>query len=819
MRRSPGVLAALVFLLAATTVHGETPAAPVSPLDPGRLAATLGQEATAALVAPQTGVPTALFALPAGQDAASLGLLPAAPGFGRASGWGAISRFQAGHPAVAGELAFPVKLLNNQIHSSARVDVARAAGLDGTGVIVGVADTGLDVTHPDFRNADGSTRVLWMLDFSRAPVKLHSDLESRFGLRGSDGSVIAGAVYSRADIQQILGGNGVAPTDEVGHGSHVASIAAGADGTYGGIAPKADLVIVRVSGINSDAIDTDNLLRAVEFIFNRADDAKKPAVANLSLGTDFGPHNGGLLWEQAIASYVGNDKPGHVVVAAAGNSGSIAELPVHQAVHVDRHSTMRVPVTTSGAQSGTVQVWVQFKKGATLKVGLEGPDGTWISPQGLGEQAGRNRSGYNASVITTGSGTPVIPDAQRAAAVVWAGAWPSGTYNIVLEGDGDAELNLQAGGDVGPYTRTPAGFRDGVRSGTINSPAAHPSILGVGCTMNRAQWTSQAGTDVALRVPQLDGPGGVYLGSSARPQVGDICWFSSAGPNADGIAKPEISAPGGIVVAAMSNQARPGSPRSIFTDPSCPIKNGVRDSACFQVDDRHAVSLGTSMASPAVAGAAALLLQADATLTQAQVTTLLQAGAQRFRGAAPFDDQNGAGELDVAGAVTALTRSRDPKLALPAAGRCWFTLAQSYVTPDESAVNALLELRNEEGGLADLFDPQRLQVALKVSGQAVRYVTPQRRAPGLYSFPVTASAGEGARTITVTPLFDGVAVASARTYPIGLDGWRANYGALPEGGCAAAPRPAKENPFMGLLPLGALGLLALLRRRTATTRR
>jgi MYXO-CTERM domain-containing protein len=91
-------------------------------------------------------------------------------------------------------------------------------------------------------------------------------------------------------------------------------------------------------------------------------------------------------------------------------------------------------------------------------------------------------------------------------------------------------------------------------------------------------------------------------------------------------------------------------------------------------------------------------------------------------------------------------------------------------------------------------------------------VTPQRRAPGLYSFPVTANAGEGARTITVTPLFDGVAVASARTYPIGLDGWRANYGALPEGGCAAVPSPATGNPFQGLLPLGALAVLALLRR-------
>ena len=63
------------------------------------------------------------------------------------------------------------------------------------------------------------------------------------------------------------------------------------------------------------------------------------------------------------------------------------------------------------------------------------------------------------------------------------------------------------------------------------------------------------------------------------------------------------------------------------------------------------------MASPMVAGAIALLFARDPTLTQDKLVGLLQAGAHPMRGYAPFDDQNGPGELDVAGAFDALEQS------------------------------------------------------------------------------------------------------------------------------------------------------------------
>src|SRR5262249_42825509 len=151
-------------------------------------------------------------------------------------------------------------------------------------------------------------------------------------------------------------------------------------GKYPGIAPKADIVFVRVTRGVSDGIENDDLVTAVNFMFDRATAENRPMVVNMSLGSDFGPHHGTFLLEKAIAAQVGPDHPGHIVVAAAGNSGSIAETPIHQSVRVTPGATMRVPIATGGADAGGVMVWVTLRQGADLKIGLDGPDGEWIAP-------------------------------------------------------------------------------------------------------------------------------------------------------------------------------------------------------------------------------------------------------------------------------------------------------------------------------------------------------------------------------------------------------------------------------------------------------
>src|ERR1019366_6747626 len=167
--------------------------------------------------------------------------------------------------------------------------------------------------------------------------------------KDANGNLVSGAVLDSDDINKLLSNHGKGPVDEVGHGSHVTSIAAGNGGgtPYIGIAPNAGIIVARVTRAGSESIDNDDLVDGVGFLFNRGDSMAKPLVVNLSIGGDFGSHDGLMLWEQALAANVGPGKPGHAIVVAAGNSGSIVDTPIHESVRVSAGTTMRVPIVAA----------------------------------------------------------------------------------------------------------------------------------------------------------------------------------------------------------------------------------------------------------------------------------------------------------------------------------------------------------------------------------------------------------------------------------------------------------------------------------------
>ena len=759
----------------------------------------LGKHAKATL-APSSGLVGALVKIPNGKHAADYGLDDVAPGIGRLrASPERVQSFGLAHPELHMEIAPPLHALNNKVGQWTNARTVHATkGIDGKGVMVGVADTGLDVTHAEMRDVNGRSRVQWMLDLSLKPLGVYPDLEKKFGLSDDSGNIIAGAVFDRDMIDGLLDDlksgacvesatRKCAPSDESGHGTHVTGIAAasgaGSNGLYAGTAPGSDIVFVRVTRGASDGIEDDDLVRAVQFMFDRQTAENRPLVANLSLGSDFGPHDGTFLWEQTVASYVGPDHPGRAIVAAAGNSGSILETPIHQSAHVSNGGKVRVPIHTGGAASGSVEVWVTLRTGSDVKIGLEAPDGEWISPVAKGEQNGKNTDDYNAGIIYGSFADSQIPATSNSAVVVWTGKWPTGTYNIVLEGSGTAEMYLQGLGDAAAGSLTEALFVNGVREGTINLPATHPSIIGVGCTVNRVNSVSGVtGATVPLHVPVLDEAGGLANNGtfSVRDlQEGEVCWFSSAGPTVLGVPKPEISAPGAIVYSAMSRSAKPSSGNSIFNDPHCPVgPSGKPDSRCLQIDDTHALAVGTSMSTPAVAGIVALLLQKDPTLTQDKILALLQAGAHRFRGASPFNDQSSPGEVDALGSLDALEQMQSQTLQLPAADQSWVALSADYVAADASTpFTAVVELRTADGQhRADFFDQNRLQPVLMVDGTPI---DPQpkllRRGPGVFFFVWTPPPGLGGSRATFGASFDGQPIVATRTVPIATDNWTARY--------------------------------------------
>jgi len=170
--------------------------------------------------------------------------------------------------------------------------------LNGTGVLVGIIDSGIDYTHPDFCNADGTTRIaaLWDQSVDNGNPPVGYTLGTLF-----TAEQISDALKEEIrENQRYL----VPSTDLSGHGTHVAGIAAGngraSGGRYRGVAYESELIVVKlreVRGERRDVSETARLMEAVDFCVRFAIERNQPMALNLSYGTREGAHNGRSLLE------------------------------------------------------------------------------------------------------------------------------------------------------------------------------------------------------------------------------------------------------------------------------------------------------------------------------------------------------------------------------------------------------------------------------------------------------------------------------------------------------------------------------------------
>jgi MYXO-CTERM domain-containing protein len=773
--------------------------------------------------------------LPPGTDARAMGWQPFAPGLASLRvAPSDLAAFEAAHPDARFSIWPRFRLLLDQSAklngTNAYRQALAAAGSSrsgtGKGVVVGVIDTGLDVKHPDFRDASGKTRVAWLLDMSQPAIKKHPELETQFGC--TDPMQTPCAIFDRNDIDAALADpQGLPPKDVVGHGTHVASIAAGnggggASARFVGGAPESTLIIAGVThGMLEEGSDAD-IANAARFIFDRADALGMPAVVNISLGGDFGPHDGTTPLEKSLAAMVGRDHPGHVIIVAAGNSGTLYEgdtpeqtLGIHTHARINSGFPARVPVLSPGTRggpdiSGSVFIWATFEKTSDVAVSIEGPRGMAIESVHAGHQASFSSvdSRLKAAIFNSvaQSDLPLTPD-THGAVIAWDGTWPAASeMTLRFEGEGLVDAWVETALDS---SAEEAYFEVSSRDGTINVPATHPDLIAVGCTVNRTSWTDSEGNDFDVSAAH---------GYDGLSPVDSTCYFSSAGPTATGVMKPEISAPGAFVAAAMSEAAVPGSGQdTIFDAPPRVCKKGNQ---CLVVDSGHALLSGSSMSAPQVVGAVALLLERDPSLTEPEILRLLQQGARRPTGIVGADYQLGVGALDVVGAMraydartAAVTRDPDP-------GASWMSLSDNYLHPDARwSVGGTVELRAGDGSLADGFDAHRLTVS---ASNAVITEPLSRVDAGLWHFAVTGSPDSGAGSVDVDVRFDGVSLGEQgtklsghRTLPVGADLWTAAGTARAYGGCSTSA------PTNGRVTWPALALLVALtarRKRRASSR-
>ena len=171
------------------------------------------------------------------------------------------------------------------------IDAVQTApyNLSGRGILIGIVDSGIDYENPDFRNEDGTTRVVSLWDQS---------------ITGRPPSGYAtGSEYTQEEINAALAEpdrtarSRIVPSrDTSGHGTAVAGIAAGngrgSEGRiYRGAAPEAELLIVKMGTPRPDGFPrTTELMLGVDYVIRKALGLRRPVAVNISFGNKYGSH-------------------------------------------------------------------------------------------------------------------------------------------------------------------------------------------------------------------------------------------------------------------------------------------------------------------------------------------------------------------------------------------------------------------------------------------------------------------------------------------------------------------------------------------------
>ena len=184
-------------------------------------------------------------------------------------------------------------------------------GLTGRGVLVGIVDSGIDLTNPDFRNEDGTTRVAALWD--QADREYTSEESNEFLNAEGTGQPAAQPPLS---------------ADNSGHGTAVAGIAAGngrgSEGRrYRGAAPESELVIVKMKSPQPGGFPrTTELMTGVDYLIRKAQEMRMPIAVNISFGNTYGPHDSTSLVERFLNDI--SDTWKNVICIGSGNEGAAA---------------------------------------------------------------------------------------------------------------------------------------------------------------------------------------------------------------------------------------------------------------------------------------------------------------------------------------------------------------------------------------------------------------------------------------------------------------------------------------------------------------
>ena len=502
----------------------------------------------------------------------------------------------------------------------------------GENVIVGMMDTGLDINHINFLKDDGTPRAerLWVLIGSNGSVQTYSTpdaikkftVDTSSGTHGTHVLGIMGGGYKgrlkqasinpRTGRPQVLTGNNM----------------------YYGVAT--DAILAPCCG----TLDGNNVTIAAERIRNFAAEKGMPAVMNLSLGHNYGPHDGTTASNKLLAK-MGEDM---IICISAGNEGE-TNISLHKDFSA-ASSSVKTFVSNSATANGLVDIW--GSDASQLKftfVAVDKTTGGVVFSYDID-------SPTNGNHYLTGSGY-TAPDyhhdakfdalfGSRSAIVVRGGVDSSNNrYNIyfnaqlsagseganivpgiIVEGAAGKGVDLYCSGELSMMSNGIAGYSNGNAEQSINDMACGDNVISVGAYVNIERW------------PTIDS-GELYFPNVVK---GSIASFSSYGKRFGGEQLPFICGPGMGMRSSYSYrylEVNPNENKYYVADLD---KNGRQN--------RWMEMSGTSMSSPFVAGVCALWLQANPALTVNDIKEAMKATARQDEFTAQHPERWGVGKID-----------------------------------------------------------------------------------------------------------------------------------------------------------------------------
>ena len=505
---------------------------------------------------------------------------------------------------------------NNDISvASSGASLLHAGRLDNTaykgdGVIVAIIDSGIDWDHLDFRNPTdpNKSRILRIWDQTLTPIA-GENAPAGFSL---------GVEYTQTQIENEIDGTPagfVREKDIDGHGTHVSGIAVGngaaSNGKYSGLAPNADIVVIK-SG--DGTFDTSNIILALDYLKNLSNSLKKPIVVNLSLGSQTGAHDGTDPLEVAVDNFT-DTAAGRIVVAAAGNeNGENIHKQVLLSAGASQNISLQVPTATTNSSQDVFQFTAYANDTSTLTVSVTAPDGTQatsLSNGGSSVMNGKARV-YMSNFIDPESGDRKVQVYVTRITVSTdvAGTWSIGitnttTNSVTIDGWLDTK-----GDDFSSMTLT-----NGDNNYLVSIPGCATKAITVGAYMAKMDWYAASGKGYNYTNGLQD----------------DISGFSSIGPRRDNVQKPNITANGQAAVSCLSSDS--------VLDAASPymVINGL-----------YRIEQGTSMAAPVVAGGVALLLQKKPSATFPEIKNAITSTAYKDALTGTTDNPTwGSGKIDV----------------------------------------------------------------------------------------------------------------------------------------------------------------------------